>query len=119
MVFILSIIILYTNFLQACEDTVIARQRAPRLTSQGLTNILWGYATLRYYPEKILPILLGEMHSRVAGIGQQARPPCFLNATETCSSSSGVRSAPAASHCPSCQTPPTQCVVERGLLQTQ
>ena len=49
--------------------------RSPRLTSQGLTNILWGYATLRYYPHKVLQAVTQELHRRMATLGQQARPP--------------------------------------------
>ena len=63
--------------LQACEESI--SQRTLRLTSQGLTNILWGYATLRYYPGTVLQAVTLEFHRRMNTLGQQARQPRSLH----------------------------------------
>lgn len=64
---------------QACEESIINGNRTPRLTSQGLTNILWGYATLRYYPDRVLQAVTRELHHRMDTLGQQARLPRSLH----------------------------------------
>ncbi len=64
----------WQHCVQACEETIINGNRTPKLTSQGLTNILWGYATLRYYPDKVLQAVTRELHRRMDSLGQQARP---------------------------------------------
>lgn len=35
------------------------------MTSQGLTNVLWSYATLRYSPRDLLVVIAQELYERL------------------------------------------------------
>ena len=56
---------------QAIADDIIDTGRVSAFTSQGLTNVLWGFATLRYYPHTVLVAICEELHRRVHTMNDQ------------------------------------------------
>ncbi len=51
------------------------------MTSQGLTNVLWSYATLRYFPRRLLVAIAQELSDRIPMLHVQVgHPPNFLGA---------------------------------------
>ena len=51
--------------MQTLEEDILASERVPRMTSQGLTNVLWSYATLRYSPRDLLVVIAQELYERL------------------------------------------------------
>ena len=49
------------------------------MTSQGLTNVLWSYATLRYFPRELLVAIAQELYERLPTLHVQVgHPPDLL-----------------------------------------
>ena len=50
--------------MQAFEQDITRPQRVREFTSQALSNMAWSFATLRWYPEKVLEAISGELLRR-------------------------------------------------------
>lgn len=74
----------FVHLAQALEDNIVGTGRTSKMTAQGLTNVLWGYATLRYYPHRALTAVCKELHRRVHTLQIQASP-LLLPCLPTCS----------------------------------
>ena len=65
--------------MQILEEEIIASERVPKMTSQGLTNVLWSYATLRYFPRELLVAIAQELYERLPTLHVQVgHPPNLL-----------------------------------------
>ena len=65
--------------MQVLANNIVDAGRVPAFTAQGLTNVLWSFATLRYYPHKVLVAICEELHRRIhtinAQVGLTTQPP--------------------------------------------
>ncbi|CAL8461792.1 g1323 [Coccomyxa elongata] len=52
------------NVLRVFEEDIARPERVRDFTSQALSNMAWSFATLRWYPEKVLEAISGELHRR-------------------------------------------------------
>lgn len=59
---------------QVLEEDIVRPQRLQHFTSQALANILWSFATLRWYPIRVLESISSELNSRLATLNVQACP---------------------------------------------
>ena len=62
--------------MQAIADDIVDSNRVSAFTAQGLTNVLWGFATLRYYPHSVLVAICEELHRRLHSISAQVGRCC-------------------------------------------
>ncbi len=46
------------------EEDIARPERVRDFTSQALSNMAWSFATLRWYPEKVLEAISAELHRR-------------------------------------------------------
>ena len=51
-------------YVQVFEEDIARPQRVRDFTSQALSNMVWSFATLRWYPEKVLEAVSAELHRR-------------------------------------------------------
>lgn len=59
---------------QVFERDIVRPQRLHRFASQALANIVWSFATLRWYPHAVLEAVTLELHNRLPILTMQARP---------------------------------------------
>jgi hypothetical protein len=71
--------------MQAYERTVAKPERMRSMTHQGLTNILWSFATLRWYSQDVLDAIAKEFYNRldlilvqVSHLSPQAQHPYLV-----------------------------------------
>ena len=66
---------------QALAQDILDSGRVSAFTAQGLTNVLWGFATLRYHPHAVLAAICEELHRRIHTLSAQVGPLGFATAS--------------------------------------
>ena len=66
---------------QALAQDILDSGRVSAFTAQGLTNVLWGFATLRYHPHAVLAAICEELHRRIHSLSAQVGPLGFAAAS--------------------------------------
>ena len=87
---------------QALAQDILDSGRVSAFTAQGLTNVLWGFATLRYHPHAVLAAICEELHRRIHTLSAQVGPLGFAPASTRLSGSRGCTEPLVAMRCPRC-----------------
>lgn len=64
---------------QVFEEDIRRPQRVRDFTSQALSNMVWSFATLRWYPEKVLEAISAELLRRMPYLSVQVGAYILIN----------------------------------------